>query len=213
VSELGGDAAEHGGGLSGKNEPDEHSVRDEHAQPHGQDPRPGGQSQDVRDDAAAGSPAGCRGQLVDVLSVPLLTTLLLAVSLLTTLLLAVPLLTTLLLAVPLLTTLLLAVPLLTTLLLAVPLLTTLLLAVSLLTRGVETGLLVGVVPAGLIALKPWLLLGVEVLLVATALQLLRVHTQLLQHAGVLLRVHLVHALQLLGGLLVVTAELANEVHD
>jgi len=128
--------------------------------------------------------------------------------------LSVPLVLILLLAVPLvLTTLLLAVPLvLTTLLLAVAL-ALLLLAVALLTGSVETRVLVGVVSAGLVALETWLLLGVEVLLVAAVLQLLRVYTELLQHAGMLLGVHLVHALQLLSGLLVVTAELANQVHD
>ena len=109
----------------------------------------------------------------------------------------------------------LSVPLvLTALLLAVALvLTTLLLAVALVTGSVETRVLVGVVSARLVALETWLLLGVEVLLVAAVLQLLRIYTELLQHAGVLLGVHLVHALQLLGSLLVVTAELANQVHD
>jgi len=133
-------------------------------------------------------------------SVPLvLTTLLLAVALL---LLAVALV---------LATLLLAVALL--LLVVALVLATLLLVVALVTGSVETRVLVGVVSARLVALETWLLLGVEVLLVAAVLQLLRIYTELLQHAGVLLGVHLVHALQLLGSLLVVTAELANQVHD
>jgi len=79
---------------------------------------------------------------------------------------------------------------------------------------VETGLLVGVVPpARLIAGEPFLLLGVEVLLVAPVLQLLRVDPQPAEHPGVLLGVDLAHALQLLGGLLVVTTELTDKVHN
>jgi len=90
----------------------------------------------------------------------------------------------------------------------------LLLAVALAAGGVEVGLLVGVVPpAGLVSGEPWLLLGVEMLLVAPVLQLLRVDPQPAEHPSVLLGVDLAHTLQLLSGLLVVTTELTNQVHD
>jgi len=152
----------------------------------------------------------------------LLAALAVALLLATALLLAVPLAALLLaaLAVALLlaTALLLAVPLAALLLaaLAVALLlaTALLLAVALPARGVESGLLVGVAPpARLITGEPWLLLGVEMLLVAPALQLLGVDPKLVEQTGVLLGVDLAHALQLLGGLLVVTPELTDKVHD
>ena len=90
----------------------------------------------------------------------------------------------------------------------------LLLAVALAAGGVEAGLLVGVVPcAGLVSGEPGLLLGVEMLLVAPVLQLLRVDPQPAEHPSVLLGVDLAHTLQLLSGLLVVTTELTNQVHD
>ena len=94
------------------------------------------------------------------------------------------------------------------------LLAAILLAVALAAGGVEVGLLVGVVPpAGLVSGEPWLLLGVEMLLVAPVLQLLRVDPQPAEHPSVLLGVNLAHTLQLLSGLLVVTTELTNQVHD
>lgn len=74
-------------------------------------------------------------------------------------------------------------------------------------------LLAGVVAAGLIALKVGLLLGVEVLLIAAVLQLLRVYSESTQHSPMLLRVYLIEPLQLLRGLLMVSAELAYQIHD
>ncbi|MFX9061659.1 hypothetical protein ABTN34_17740, partial [Acinetobacter baumannii] len=66
--------------------------------------------------------------------------------------------------------------------------------------------MVRVVTARLVALEARLLLGVQVLLVAAALQLLRVYADSVKQIRVLLRIHLIDALQLLRGLLVVAAE-------
>ncbi len=124
-----------------------------------------------------------------------------------------------LLAVALLAALaaLLAVALLAALaaLLAVALLAALaaLLSVALLAALTEGGLLLAVVLAGLVAAEPRLLLGVEVLLVAAVLELLRVHAELVEQIGVLLWVYLLHALHLLGCLLVVAAELSDQIQD
>jgi len=74
-------------------------------------------------------------------------------------------------------------------------------------------LLAGVVAARLIALKVGLLLGVEVLLISTVLQLLRVYSEPTQHSPMLLGVYLIKPLQLLRGLLMVSAELAYQIHD
>jgi len=74
-------------------------------------------------------------------------------------------------------------------------------------------LLAGVVAAGLIALEVGLLLGVEVLLISTVLQLLRVYSESTQHSRMLLGVYLIEPLQLLRGLLMVSAELAHQIHD
>jgi len=142
--------------------------------------------------------------------------LLLAIALVLTEALALLLLAVALLAATL-APLLLAIALAALLLLAVALLAAALavtlLAVALLTGGVEGGLLVAVVPAGLITAEPGLLLGVEVLLVTPVLQLLRVDPQAAEQPGVLLGVYLAHALQLLCGLLVVTTKLADQIHD
>lgn len=77
----------------------------------------------------------------------------------------------------------------------------------------EAGLLLGVVLALLVAVEAGLLLRVQVLLVTAVLQLLRVHPDLVQQPGVLLRVNLIHPLQLLRGLLVVPTELTDQVQD
>ena len=77
----------------------------------------------------------------------------------------------------------------------------------------EAGLLLGVVLALLVTVEAGLLLGVQVLLVPAVLQLLRVHPDLVQQPGVLLRVNLIHPLQLLRCLLVVPAELTDQVQD
>lgn len=77
----------------------------------------------------------------------------------------------------------------------------------------EGRLLTRVIAARLIALKVGLLLCVEVLLVATVLQLLRVYAKLIEHTRMLLRVNLTKALQLLGGLLMISAKLAYQIHD
>jgi len=136
---------------------------------------------------------------------------LLAVVLAALLLAAVALLT-LLLAVAL-PALLLAVVLAALLLVAVALLTLLLAAVVLATLPPEVGLLLGRVATRLVAVELRLLLGVEVLLVPAAFQLLRVDAELVEQPGTLLGVDLAHALHLLRCLLVVTAELTNQVHD
>jgi hypothetical protein len=52
-----------------------------------------------------------------------------------------------------------------------------------------------------------------VLLVAAVLELLRVHAELAEQTGVLLWVYLLHALHLLGWLLVVAAELSDQIQD
>ncbi len=115
---------------------------------------------------------------------------------------------------PLLTLLLRVVTALATLLL-VALAATLLLVVAALAglAAAEAGLLLGVVLALLVTVEAGLLLGVQMLLVTAVLQLLRVHPNLVEQPGVLLRVDLVHPLQLLRGLLVVPAELTDQVQD
>jgi len=92
---------------------------------------------------------------------------------------------------------------------------TLLLAVAVLAglAAAEAGLLLGVVLALLVTVEAGLLLGVQVLLVPAVLQLLRVHPDLVQQPGVLLRVNLIHPLQLLRSLLVVPAELTDQVQN
>ncbi len=142
-------------------------------------------------------------------SVPLLTLLLLVVAALTTLLLVVAALTTLLLVVAALATLLLVVATLA----ALP--ATLLLAVAVLAglAAAEAGLLLSVVLALLVTVEARLLLGIQMLLVTAVLQLLRVHPNLVEQPGVLLRIDLVHPLQLLRSLLVVPAELTDQVQD
>jgi len=70
-------------------------------------------------------------------------------------------------------------------------------------------LLLAVILAWLVAAEPRLLLGFEVLLVAAVLELLRVHAELAEQTGVLLRVNLIHPLHLLRSLLVVPAELTR----
>jgi len=154
-------------------------------------------------------------------SLPLLTLLLLVVTTLATTLL---LLLLLLVIAALVTTLLLLVvtalaTLAATLLLLViatlaTLAATLLLAVAA-SAGLaaEAGLLLGVVLALLVTVEAGLLLGVQMLLVTAVLQLLRVHPDLVQQPGVLLRVDLIHPLQLLRSLLVVPAELTDQVQD
>src|SRR5919206_5351632 len=57
------------------------------------------------------------------------------------------------------------------------------------------------------------LLGIEVLLVAAGGQLLRIDAELAEQAAVLLGVDLLHALELLGGLLPVPAQLFDQVDD
>jgi len=128
----------------------------------------------------------------------------------------VPLLTLLLLVIATLATLLL-VPLATLLLLVVTALpaTLLLLVVAALAglAAAEAGLLLGVVLALLVTVEAGLLLGIQVLLVPAVLQLLRVHPNLVQQPAVLLRIDLIHPLQLLRSLLVVPAELTDQVQD
>jgi len=147
-------------------------------------------------------------------SLPLLTLLRLVVTTLPATLLLV--ITTL----PALATLLLVIttlPALATLLLLVvtTLPATLLLVVTALAglAAAEAGLLLAVVLALLVTVEPGLLLGVQVLLVTAVLQLLRVHPDLVQQPGVLLRVNLIHPLQLLRSLLVVPAELTDQVQN
>ncbi len=103
----------------------------------------------------------------------------------------------------------------TLLLVVTTLAATLLLVVAALAglAAAEAGLLLGVVLALLVTVEAGLLLGVQVLLVPAVLQLLRVHPDLVQQPGVLLRVNLIHPLQLLRGLLVVPAELTDQVQD
>ncbi len=150
-------------------------------------------------------------------SLPLLTLLLLVITTLATTLL-------LLVIAALVTTLLLlvvtALAALATLLLLViatlaALAATLLLVVTALAglAAAEAGLLLGVVLALLVTVEARLLLGVQMLLVTAVLQLLRVHPDLVQQPGVLLRVNLIHPLQLLRSLLVVPAELTDQVQD
>ncbi len=129
---------------------------------------------------------------------------------------SLPLLTLLLLVVTALATTLLLVALTTLLLLVVTALAaTLLLAVAVLAglAATEAGLLLGVVLALLVTVEAGLLLGVQMLLVPAVLQLLRVHPDLVQQPGVLLRVNLIHPLQLLRSLLVVPAELTDQVQN
>jgi len=83
---------------------------------------------------------------------------------------------------------LLAVALLAALL-AVALLAALL-AVALLAALAEGGLLLGVVLARLVAPEPRLLLGVEVLLVAAVLDLLRVYAELVEQTRVMRQLYL-----------------------
>jgi len=123
-------------------------------------------------------------------------------------------------SLPLLTLLLLVIAALATTLLllvvtALAALATLLLVVAALAglAAAEAGLLLGVVLALLVTVEAGLLLGVQMLLVTAALQLLRVHPDLVQQPGVLLRVDLIHPLQLLRSLLVVSAELTDQVQD
>jgi len=81
-----------------------------------------------------------------------------------------------------------------------PLLTLLLLVNATLLRVVaalaglavaEAGLLLAVVLVLLVAVEARLLLGIQILLVSAVLQLLRVHPDLVQQPGVLLRVNLI----------------------
>jgi len=154
-------------------------------------------------------------------SLPLLTLLLLVITTLpaTLLLVVTALATTLLLLViatlAALATLLLVVTTLPATLLLVALATLLLVALATLAglAAAEAGLLLGVVLALLVAVEAGLLLGVQVLLVPAVLQLLRVNPNLVQQPGVLLRVDLIHPLQLLRGLLVVPAELTDQVQN
>ncbi len=155
-------------------------------------------------------------------SLPLLTLLLLVIAALATtllLLLVTALATTLLLLlVTALATTLLLVALAATLLLLVvtALAATLLLAVAALAglaAAAEAGLLLAVVLALLVTVEAGLLLGVQMLLVTAVLQLLRVHPDLVEQPSVLLRVNLIHPLQLLRSLLVVPAELTDQVQN
>ncbi|HEY6395938.1 MAG TPA: LuxR C-terminal-related transcriptional regulator [Solirubrobacteraceae bacterium] len=75
----------------------------------------------------------------------------------------------------------------------------------------EGRLLAGVVAALLIALEVGLLLGVQMLLIPTALELLRVYAELIEQSCVLLRIYLIDSLQLLRGLLVISTELAYQM--
>jgi len=144
------------------------------------------------------------------------TLLLLVVTTLAALLL-VALATLLLVALATLLLVVTALPALATLLLLVvtALPATLLLVVTALAglAAAEAGLLLGVVLALLVTVEAGLLLGVQMLLVTAVLQLLRVHPDLVQQPGVLLRVNLIHPLQLLRSLLVVPAELTDQVQD
>jgi len=146
-------------------------------------------------------------------SLPLLTLLLLVITTLpATLLLVVTALAATLLLLVIATQAALA----TLLLLVVTTLpATLLLAATALAglAAAEAGLLLGVVLALLVTVEPGLLLGIQMLLVPAVLQLLRVHPNLVQQPGVLLRVNLIHPLQLLRSLLVVPAELTDQVQD
>jgi len=163
-------------------------------------------------------PLACRSVplLTLLLLIPLATTLLLVVTALPT-----PLLLLVVAALP--TTLLLVVATLPTTLLLLLLVvatlpTTLLLLLLVVTTlaglaAAEAGLLLGVVLALLVTVEAGLLLGVQMLLVAAVLQLLWVHPDLVQQPGVLLRIDLIHPLQLLRSLLVVTAELTDQVQD
>lgn len=83
---------------------------------------------------------------------------------------------------------LLAVVLTALLLGAVALLTLLLAAVVLATLPPEVGLLLGRVATRLVAVEPRLLLGVDVLLIPAAFQLLRVDAELVEQPGMLLGV-------------------------
>jgi len=129
----------------------------------------------------------------------------------------VPLLTLLLRVITTLATLLLVITTLATLLLVVTTLpaTLLLLVVAALAglAAAEAGLLLAVVLALLVTVEARLLLGIHMLLVTAILQLLRVHPDLVEQPGVLLRVNLIHPLQLLRSLLVVPAELTDQVQD
>ncbi len=156
-------------------------------------------------------------------SLPLLTLLLLVVTALATLLLVVAALAALLLVVTALATLLLVVAALATLatllllviatLRALATLRLVVTALAGLAAAAEAGLLLGVVLALLVTVEAGLLLGIQMLLVPAVLQLLRVHPDLVQQPGVLLRVDLVHPLQLLRSLLVVPAELTDQVQN
>ena len=149
--------------------------------------------------------------------VPLLTLLLLVITTLpATLLLVIATLAalaTLLLVIATLAAL--AVTLLLVIATLAALATLLLLVVAALAglAAAEAGLLLAVVLALLVTVEAGLLLGVQVLLVPAVLQLLRVHPDLVQQPGVLLRVNLVHPLQLLRSLLVIPAELTDQVQN
>jgi hypothetical protein len=77
----------------------------------------------------------------------------------------------------------------------------------------ERRLLAGVVTARLVALKRGLLLRVEVLLVSAVFQVLGVYPKLFEEARMLLRVDLIHTLELLCSLLMISAQLSNQIHD
>ena len=51
------------------------------------------------------------------------------------------------------------------------------------------------------------------LLIPTALQLLRIYAELIKQVRVLLRIDLIEPLQLLRSLLVIATELADQIHD
>jgi len=139
--------------------------------------------------------------------VPLLTLLLLVITTLAALA------ALLLLVVTALPAALLLVALATLLLVALATLLLVALATLAGLAAAEAGLLLGVVLALLVAVEAGLLLGVQVLLVPAVLQLLRVHPDLVEQPGVLLRVNLIHPLQLLRSLLVVPAELTDQVQN
>jgi len=88
-----------------------------------------------------------------------------------------------------------------------------LLLVAALIAPAEVGSLLAEVLSLLVATETGLLLGVEVLLVATVLQLLWVESEPAEEACVLLGVDLSHAVHLLSSLLVVTPHLAYQVDD
>ena len=88
-----------------------------------------------------------------------------------------------------------------------------LLLVAALIAPAEVGSLLAEVLSLLVATETGLLLGVEVLLVATVLQLLWVEPEPAEEACVLLGVDLSHAVHLLSSLLVVTPHLAYQVDD